>query len=399
MTIQVTLFWVTVLLGSPFSLRHSWEGSVANHTEQPVIATVPALSPADDPMKGVSDVVPKVDFQDAQPVVMSSIKGTQYQTTVFVRNDEFVKCDVSFSALLQDEGKAISVPNVSINSGTNSIPIGNVAPLTIVLDVGKARLPLTGYLQLIATTSTSSKPTRRYRMLKVPSPSPSGVATGLYWTSFIAASGIVVLALGSLHRGDIRFSQRMGPSTWNFSDSWGTNITVGGALLTTLLGFGALPDPTHYCSRVAYFCLSLLFAGLITLGPSIYALFRTPVYAPGSLILQYQGYVWSFTIASGIVVWGTLGQLETIALVFAELEHSKVLSATVTTTFAVVVGLVWILLLFYGYQTITELPGQQKVAAEQQRVIEMQARSQHVGADTDTATPRVGVHLPTWPGL
>jgi len=356
-----------LLLGVGYSFDTFLQVGAAQPTKPTQATTAPSTNTAtvqNLPTNATTLPVAKVDFQDTQPLTMSWQNGSIYLVSFFVRNDETDDSTLAFSAVLQDSNKNVLRPEVKLVSGRGVVPHNGFDEITIEIDVGKSEVPLSGYLQMAAKTGSDKKqPAYQYKVLKVPPQLPSKIATSLFTASLIASVVACLVALVWLKKKGIAFSQRMGPPAWNFADSWGTNITVGGGLLTTLLGFGALPEQTHYLNKTAYLCLSLIFAALITVAPSIYALLRTPVNVPGAPTPQYQGYVFSFALASGVTVWGALGQLGTVGLLFHELAAAREISPAVLFSLIAVLGLVGLLLLLYGCRTVVQIASQQQNAA------------------------------------
>lgn len=366
------LVWAFLLLGTSYSFSAFWPALItadgtSTRTKPSAGAGTSDGAGIQNPAANASGAqAAKVDFQDAQPLSLICYSGTKYRGSFFVRNDEPSGGDstVTFAAVLQDNKKDVVKPAVRLVSGNGVIPSNGFDNITLEIDTGKSEVPLSGYLQMTAKTNSSDKkPAYQYKVLKVPPALPSDLATCLFTASLFASFAVVLIALVWLALKGIKLSQRMGPPTWNFSDSWGTNITVGGALLTTLLGFSALPEQTHYLNKIAYLCLSLIFAALITVAPSIYALVRTPVNVPGSTTPQYQGYVLPFAVACGLTLWGALGQLGTVGLLFGELWAAREISQQMLLSLVTIIGLVGLLLLGYGLRTIVQIATKQQTAA------------------------------------
>jgi hypothetical protein len=357
------LVWAFLLLGAGYSFDTFRQISTAAQGTQS--SQAPAGAPAKPAVAQDPSTMPvaKVDFQDAQPLSMSWHDGTQYRASFFVRNDDGADATATFAVVLHDNKKSVLKSDAKLVSGSGLVPRNRIDEITIEIDAGKSEVPLSGYLQMTANIGADRKTAYQYKVLKVPPALPSNTATCLFTASLFASLAMVVVSLVWLGMKGIKFSQRMGPPSWNFGDSWGTNIAVGGALLTTLLGFSALPDQTHYLNKTAYLCLSLIFAALITVAPSIYALLRTPVDVTGSSTPQYQGYVLFFALASGVTVWGALGQLETVGLLFAELADAREISRSVLISLVTVLGLVGVLLVVYGCRTVVQIASQQEKVA------------------------------------
>lgn len=361
------LAWAFVLLGTGYSfdtLRQIGAAVTGSQSSQPPVGSTTSSGAVQNSSTAANNVtVAKVDFQDTQPLSMRWQDGARYRASFFVRNDEPTDGIVAFAVVLQDNKQGVLRSNAKLVSGTGVIPRNGFDEITIEIDIGKSEVPLSGYIQMTASAGPDRKPAYQYKVLKVPPALPSKSATWLFNSSLTASLFVVLVSLLWLRRVGIRFSQRMGPPSWNFGDSWGTNITVGGALLTTLLGFSALPEQTHYLNKTAYLSLSLIFAALITVAPSIYALLRTPVNVAGATLPQYQGYVLSFALASGVTVWGALGQLETVGLLFDELADAREISLGILAALLGVLGLVSVLLIIYGCRTIVQIARQQQDVA------------------------------------
>jgi hypothetical protein len=298
---------------------------------------------------------------------MLSEGPTKYQATVFLRNDEPVESTLQFSLSLEDSQKHVLSGSSQLSSAPSKIDPNTVAPIHVDIDISNFSAPLSGYLQLTAKSSSDRKPSIKYRALKISPAMPSMWATVLFWfslggTTLVAVGGILLLKI----KDDIRVSQRMGSPTWNFGDSWGTNIAVGGALLNTLVTFSALPEQTHYLNKISYVCLSMIFGAVITVAPSLYALVRTAVVVPvpgGNPAIQYQGYVGCFALASAVIAWGAIGQVVTVGFLFLELWSARTISVSVLSCLAAVLAIVGLLLLVYEGRTIVQTARLQKAAA------------------------------------
>jgi hypothetical protein len=387
-------FWTVLLLGGGTAVDYLLQTSGAN-VGQPAAPKSPD-SKDKPPAAASATQALKVDFQDSQPLSMSQAAASKYRVSFFVKNDEDVEVTISFGAVLQDNDKQLlrSTPTIICekkNAPCDKVPGNGFDNVTIELDTQvnnqKYSLPLSGYLAMTATGDVKDrKAAHQYRTLKIPPALPSAIATQLFRWALIASACIVVISIIVLAvQGDL--GRRMGPPSWNFGDSWGTNITVGGALLTTLLGFSALPEQTHYLNKTAYLCLSLIFAALITIAPSIYALIRTPVTVQGSDTPQFQGYVLPFAVASGVTLWGTLGQLGAVGLLFGELRESQEISQTVLCSLVVLLAAVAILLVIYAFRTIVQTPSKHGSATKLE------------AAAAPKVAPAAPAKLPNWPVL
>lgn len=316
---------------------------------------------------GEATQITQVDFQDNQPLTMSSDGSSKYHATLFVRNDESTESTLQFSVLLENsQGQLLSEAS-RLTSAPSNVAANSVARIRIDLDASTYSTPLSGYLELTAKTSPDRKASTKYRVVKVPPVTPSPWATRLFWISLLGTALVALGATSKLRKEHIPINQRMGSPTWNFGDSWGTNIAVGGALLNTLVTFSALPDQTRYLSKISYVCVSMIFGAVITVAPSLYSLIRTAVAVPvpgGNPAIQYQGYVGSFALASALTAWGAIGQVVTVAFLFAELGSARLISISILACLATVLALTAIFLLVYEGRTIVQIARLQKAASD-----------------------------------
>lgn len=356
--------------------------SVGGKQQAPPAAPQSPAQPLNALASGDSTQATRVDFQDSQALTMLSESPTKYQATVFLRNDESVESTLQFSLSLEDSQKHVLSGGSHVSSTSSKIDANSLAPIRIEIDTSTFSAPISGYLQVTAKGGSDRKPTIKYRALKIPPAMPSMWATVLFWVSFggtalVAFGGILLLMI----KDKIWVTQRMGSPTWNFGDSWGTNIAVGGALLNTLVTFSALPEQTQYLNKISYVCLSMIFGAVITIAPSLYALVRTAVVVPvpgGNPAIQYQGYVGCFALASAVIAWGAIGQVVTVVFLFLELWSARTISLSILSCLATVLGIVGLLLLVYEGRTIVQT-----------------ARLQKAAAGADGGAP-AGVNLPTW---
>lgn len=161
-----------------------------------------------------------------------------------------------------------------------------------------------------------------------------------------------VLVFGTWARTKVSLTAKLGPPDWDFSASWASTIAGAGAVLGTILGASVLPASPHYLSAAAYTGLNLFFAVLVVLAPFFFAATRIRVGQDADGTLHYEGFVWSFLVASGLTIWAVLGELGTLGVLFWELHHAATLSSWS-------VGPIWLLLagailltLYYSIRTL-----------------------------------------------
>ena len=127
---------------------------------------------------------------------------------------------------------------------------------------------------------------------------------------------------------------RMGQGSWDFSQSFATNIAVIGSVLALILNSGAayLLGGTGILPRGAYAGLGIFFGTLVTVAPLLYngTAKRVSVASPGQrdTAAEYHGTVLGFLLAALVTQWGLLGSVVTVFLTLLELEHAGSLSLT-----------------------------------------------------------------------
>ena len=106
---------------------------------------------------------------------------------------------------------------------------------------------------------------------------------------------------------------RMGQGSWDFSQSFATNIAVIGSVLALILNSGAayLLGGTGILPRGAYAGLGIFFGTLVTVAPLLYngTADRVIVASPGDrdTSAEYHGTVRGFLLAAVVTQWGLLG--------------------------------------------------------------------------------------------
>lgn len=159
---------------------------------------------------------------------------------------------------------------------------------------------------------------------------------------------------------------RMGKPTWSFTDSWSSTITVGGALVTSLVGMTSLPDQGLALSKATYGVVSTILVALIGLAPGVYNLFRKGVdtqNVPGPPQVQYQGLVIMFLIAATFTLTGALGQLHLFCILLGDLKTAKVLSAPSTMSLGAVSVTLEVTIAVYGLVSLVQTVRAQTTAA------------------------------------
>lgn len=193
-----------------------------------------------------------------------------------------------------------------------------------------------------------------------------------------------------------RLRKRMGPTNYDFSASWASTITVVGALLGAILAANnVVPPQTRYLGHSTYAALSLVFGVLVVLAPFVYRATSVPVPVTdkyGLTDTQYQGFVAGFLAATLLTVWGVVGEVVTILLLFGEVQESR----GVFTLLLVLVSASVVLIVVYVARSVPEViayQGQTDLHEARQRA-GMALSGVHVPPEVPI-TPQ----LPAWPLL
>jgi hypothetical protein len=218
--------------------------------------------------------------------------------------------------------------------------------------------------------------------------------------SFLVAAWIVFVHcwLRMPHRFKV-VRRTMGPVGWDFSQSWGSNLTAVGAVIATVLAANVLPNDTAYISSDGYTILSLSFGIMVVVAPFLYVATQRATPVAGAAGPKLRGRVWAFLIACVVTLWGVLGELATSGMIFAEIEKAGSLPSHVAAfaivLLAVTVGLVYL----YATTTIGAIVESQGYLKHRGRANRRQAEAS-VPATTlgppATAPAGNGVRQPSW---
>jgi hypothetical protein len=304
-----------------------------------------ALLPAAPP-PGVQTVVagPSIDFSAPGTIELSRAAQQKPQAVVFVKSDDDAVVNVTFDAVLVDHaGKVLPTERV----GASKVDPGQPKPIPVTFTLNStyfglwdARLPARGSLILSAAKGNGPR-TIRIRDLVVPQVQPAALELVVTLVSLVPA---VTLLLWSWSKEAAQPPPDSAPP-WTLR-SWSSNLAIGGALLTSLLGLMALPTHTHYMAKASYTVLSPFFAALIALAPAVYDLMKAGGTPTPSSALRL------FGTAAAITLWATLGQLGTTVFLFLELEAARVVSGVAAVTAALVVVAVGVAVISNAFKAI-----------------------------------------------
>jgi hypothetical protein len=129
-----------------------------------------------------------------------------------------------------------------------------------------------------------------------------------------------------------RLSAPMGGPEWSFATSFATNLTFAGSVITLLTTSALVPEYTHLLTKQTYSAFCLLFASVAALAAPLYVCFSSPtattLESGERAEIQYVGTVGLFLVTAALTVWAALGQLFTIALLFAEFVAKQYIAAS-----------------------------------------------------------------------
>jgi hypothetical protein len=128
----------------------------------------------------------------------------------------------------------------------------------------------------------------------------------------------------------------MGGPQWSFGSSFASNFTVGTAMLTLVLGGSVISDTLHYMTKTHYMVLSLLFAAILLIAPSLFSFFseqKEILSTSGPAVMAPAGTVRLFIWASTLMVAAVVGQLFTVSLAMDEVRYRGYLDLIVFSLF------------------------------------------------------------------
>jgi len=244
--------------------------------------------------------------------------------------------------------------DISITSPTGALP----------------SLPASGSLRLLASPQNAEPKPAGVTDPKIEPPDPGylylpivinepklvglSIVAKTFFSSLILAALIVLFAVGLLLKDGISLLRPMGGASWSFDQSWGTNVTIGATILNTFLTLIAFPSHPHVMEKTSYSLLQGIFAALIALAPLVYGLIRknVPVNANGVAAVETQGFVITFLLAGGLVLWGAFGQVFTFGVLIQEFILGDNLARSVGRSIQFIAVILCLLLIVYGVRSL-----------------------------------------------
>jgi len=300
-----------------------------------------------------------------KPVVLRH-RGKTYSAYLPLRNSSTQPQCVRIDAHVQssegtDSGATIVVPDRSFMVMPSEAVVQPVEIALKTLNPDGVTGPASGFLRISYadsagltnpnTCTLSGTPKAADLEIRVPEQPLMGCI--FLGTLVTTALVVVVTAISLLATGKSLFDV-MGGVNWSFERSWGANVTLGSALLMTLLGLTMFPERPYLMTKASYSLLQILFGALVSMAPLAYNLIRREVQVNkiGTPQVEVQGYVITFLLAGALVLWAAIGQVVTLSAVAEELIFVGVLDRRAGRTLQGLGGLLFVLLLIYGIRSL-----------------------------------------------
>jgi hypothetical protein len=193
-----------------------------------------------------------------------------------------------------------------------------------------------GYVALETNGVDAAVAVRELRVAPELSTHVDDIAVGALVAGIVAVFIGIVAAAGRL--------KQHGEVVW--SDSWGSNVSIGAGLLTAVLQLSIFPEQTHYLHRSAYSLLSVIFTALVALAPVVCGLFSKQTAAGREVPATF------FCIAGVLTLWGGVGQLVVLGFAILELRDAVILPETLAWLLSAMTFVLLPVLCGYGIFTI-----------------------------------------------
>lgn len=171
---------------------------------------------------------------------------------------------------------------------------------------------------------------------------------------FSLVAGVAVVAYAWYLTGGKRSVLRgmvPGGSKWDFSKSWGSNLTLLGAILSTTLSSSVFPTSgtVVLAKPHDYVALSLVFLAIVTVAPFVNnaLLVRKDITGDKDV-----GRGWAVLLSCCLTLWGVVGQLGTVGLAFYEVKRAGAIAPGAVVFAWIVIGAALVLIVPYATETI-----------------------------------------------
>ena len=278
-------------------------------------------------------------FADSEKLKAHSCRDTTLRVTV-INSDSTNAADAQFE-LIQAGSNKIEPPSAAIEPGRS------VVPLTIKHDRSSCASWLASIVRpapIAAYLSVRGPGGRRdLRTIRIADLSP------VNWLAVVVGLALSLIVVKTATPRPLPTGLVLAQPIWGASSA--SNLGLGAALLTALLGIVPTLETMRLGDRSSYTQLSLLFAAILAASPLVFGLRGSKDSIRGFLTAAY------------LTLWGAFGQLAAALFLLLDLDAADVLPKPSTYIFAALcVCLVWYLISY----TCREIP---RVLAQPARAI------------------------------
>jgi hypothetical protein len=302
---------------------------------------------------GVDQPEASVTFLDPQPLSIPVSGDGKLLTAIAVRNVGSSPGRAEFCTLGEKSSDCVhNVDIVGASGKTFQVAPGQVISLSI--QISQLQAPMSGYLGLLTYAPSGTLESSSFRQLKVSVPLFPRIAWVPIVTGILIGLLLCLFSARRLEKGEPQTAllDRIGSPAWDFSKSWASNVTVVGALFSTALAIVAVPDLTHHINKGGYALLNVLFTLLVVMAPFVFNVLRKPIItavaSPDGSNLQYQGFVVSFLVASGVTMWAVIGELVTLIIMIDEFVAAGLTPSLITRCLQGLIAILAIAVTLYG---------------------------------------------------
>src|SRR5262249_19076236 len=150
------------------------------------------------------------------------------------------------------------------------------------------------------------------------------------WSLGLAAS-LALLALAIVRMHGHKIGDTIGNATWDFSNSWASNVTAFSAVFVFLTQLTTFPAKPFMATRTEYAFLAALSVALAAAAPVVQRVAGSNgvvTSAAGEPAASTCGLVGGFLLACAFTLWGAFLQMGVEFLVLAELMRSVTVGPT-----------------------------------------------------------------------
>lgn len=249
-------------------------------------------------------------FVDGAAVTLSPDSSGGFKFDVPVKN---AGKDGAATVELVGDTQCISATLKPTSLDTLKMNIVEIKPFAI----SNIRLPATCYIELVSEGPDSNRSLKQVKLNQEYARSGVLEALGVCFGLSLSAALIGWIVTGEC------LTFQLGTPAWDFAKSWTSTTTLVGAIISTALALGALPELTKYASKSGYAILALLTSLVVVVAPFIFTVFRTGHVEKdsktGVYSVVYQGCLWALLISCAMTLFAGLAQLVVFFLLLHEI--------------------------------------------------------------------------------